>query len=331
MGFDASRAPIGGSAPGPSGRPGRTPGGFLGTPSLMSAQTSSGTREGNLRMALVFCFIDLCLMGTALTQSNSVTILGDLLKESTDTLSVLAAFLTVRAVRKSPDYRFAYGVGKLENLVSVSIGVVMVLCALAVTVRAVDQLEEPEAAEGTLFGIVVFGVYACVSFFISMRARAVLRRQPSAIMESQARLWFSKGAFDATMGTGLLVALLFHEHEWSWYVDPLASLVGVAFMLHAAWAMASSSVGDLLDATVEEETQLKIMSELVRHIDDYERIHKVRTRRSGPHMYAEIFLEFDPELRMGEAQRRMDGIAADLRARINGLDVSICPVGSLAD
>jgi hypothetical protein len=46
-------------------------------------------------------------------------------------------------------------------------------------------------------------------------------------------------------------------------------------------------------------------------------------------MYAEIFLEFDPELRMGEAQRRIDGIAADLRARINGLDVSICPVGPL--
>lgn len=296
----------------------------------MSAQSSSGTREGNLRMALVFCFIDLCLMGTALTQSNSVTILGDLLKESTDTLSVLAAFLTVRAVRKSPDYRFAYGVGKLENLVSVSIGVLMVLCALGVTVRAVNQLEEPEPAEGTLFGIVVFGVYACVSFFISLRARAVLKRQPSAIMESQARLWFSKGAFDATMGTGLLVALLFREYEWSWYVDPLASLVGVTFMLHAAWAMASSSVGDLLDATVEEETQLKIMSELVRHIDDYERIHKVRTRRSGPHMYAEIFLEFDPELRMGDVQRRIDSIAADLRARINGLDVSICPVGPMS-
>lgn len=297
----------------------------------MSATSSSGTREGSLRLALVVCFFDLCLMGVALMQSNSVTILGDLLKESTDTLSVLAAFLTVRAVRKSPDYRFAYGIGKLENIVSVSIGVIMVLCALAVTVKAIDQLEDPEPAHGTHFGIVVFGVYAFISFFISLRARAVLRRQPSAIMESQARLWFSKGAFDAAMGTGLLVALIFSEHEWSWYIDPIASLVGVLFMIHAAWGMASSSVGDLLDATVEEETQLKIMGELVRHIDDYERIHKVRTRRSGPNMYAEIYLEFDPELRMGEAQRRIDAIGADLRARISGLDVAICPVGPSAE
>ena len=85
-------------------------------------------------MALIFCFIDLALMGAAAFNSNSVTILGDLLKETTDTLSVLAAFLTVRAVRRSPGQRFAYGVGKLENLVSVSIGVIMVACALFVTV-----------------------------------------------------------------------------------------------------------------------------------------------------------------------------------------------------
>ena len=122
-------------------------------------------------MALIFCFIDLALMGAAAFNSNSVTILGDLLKETTDTLSVLAAFLTVRAVRRSPGQRFAYGVGKLENLVSVSIGVIMVVCALFVTVRAVHHLGNPEKAEGTLPGILVFCLYSGIAFFISARAR----------------------------------------------------------------------------------------------------------------------------------------------------------------
>lgn len=282
-------------------------------------------------MALIFCFIDLVLMGSAAFNSNSVTILGDLLKETTDTLSVLAAFLTVRAVRRSPGQRFAYGVGKLENLVSVSIGVIMVACALFVTVRAVHHLGNPEQAEGTLPGILVFCLYSGIAFFISARARGIARKQPSAIMESQARLWFSKGAFDAAMGSGLLIALIFSEHKWAWYLDPIASLVGVLFMFHAAWGMASSSVGDLLDATLEEETQLQIMRELVGHIDDYERIHKVRTRRSGPNMYAEIFLEFDPTILMGEGQRRIDSIRVDLEAKIPGIDVAIRPTASAVD
>jgi cation diffusion facilitator family transporter len=286
---------------------------------------SAGTREGSLRMALVFCLIDLALMGSAAWNSNSVTILGDLLKEATDTLAVLAAFMTVRAVRRSPGYRFAYGIGKIENLVSVSIGVVMIVCALTVTVRSAHQLRYPEMARGTLPGIAVFALYAAIGFYISLRARRIANRQPSAIMESQAKLWFSKGAFDAAMGFGLLIALFFQDYEWSWYLDPLASLVGVVFMIHAAWAMTTSSVGDLLDATVSEETQIRIMRELVHHIDDYERIHKIRTRRSGPHMYSEIFLEFDPNILMGEAQRRIDSIRADLESQIPGLDVAIRP------
>ena len=302
---------------------------------LMSHQASSsgasaGTREGSLRLALIVCVIDLFLMGGAALSSNSVAIMGDLLKETTDTLSVLAAFLTVRAVRRSPGHRFAYGVGKLENLVSVSMGVIMVACAMFVTVRAVHHLSNPAAAEGTQLGIVVFGVYSGIAFFISARARRIAHRQPSAIMDSQARLWFSKGAFDAAMGSGLLIALLFNHQHWAWYVDPIASLVGVLFMLHAAWGMASSSVGDLLDATVAEETQLQIMRELVGHIDDYERIHKIRTRRSGPHMYAELFLEFDPDITMKEAQRRIDSIRADLEAKIPGIDVAIRPTASAA-
>ena len=171
----------------------------------MSHQTSSsgasaGTREGSLKLALIFCVIDLFLMGGAALSSNSVTIIGDLLKETTDTLSVLAAFLTVRAVRRAPGQRFAYGVGKLENLVSVSIGVIMLACAMFVTVRAVHHLSNPSAAEGTQFGIIVFGVYSGIAFFISARARRISHRQPSAIMDSQARLWFSKGAFDAALG-----------------------------------------------------------------------------------------------------------------------------------
>jgi hypothetical protein len=78
---------------------------------LLNADRGPGARESSLKLALAFCIIDLALMGTVAFNSNSVTILGDVLKEGTDTLAVLAAFLTVRAVRRSPNHRFAYGIG----------------------------------------------------------------------------------------------------------------------------------------------------------------------------------------------------------------------------
>jgi cation diffusion facilitator family transporter len=284
-----------------------------------------GARESSLKLALAFCIIDLALMGTVAFNSNSVTILGDVLKEATDTLAVLAAFLTVRAVRRSPNHRFAYGIGKLENLVSIAIGGMMVLAALYITAHAAQHLQKPLQPEGTLPGVILFGIYAIISFVIWMRTRAAARAQPSAIMQSQAKLWFAKGSFDTLMGGGLLFALLFRADEWAWYIDPIASLVGVCFLLHAAWGMTSSSVPDLLDAAVEETVQIQIMRGLVQHIDAYERILKVRSRRSGPHVYVEIFLEFEPELRMREVQSRIEAIRADLEERVASTQVLICP------
>jgi len=291
----------------------------------MNAPISANTREKSLQAALLFCLLDLSLMGAAAYFSNSVAILGDVLKEFTDFLSVLAAFLTIRAVSRSPDHRFTYGIGKLENLVSLTIGLVMLASALFVTWRSTHHFAHPRMAHGTVPGICVFALYTLIGYGIFFRTRFLAGQQPSAIMKSQASLWFSKASFDAAMGISLLIAYLFRTDSWSWYLDPLASLVGVFFMLHAAWAMASSSVGDLLDATVEETTQLRILNQLVRHIDDYEKLHKIRSRRSGPHLYVEIFLEFHPELKMAEAEQKIRHLREAIRESIPGADVSILP------
>ena len=291
----------------------------------MNHPIPAGTRERSLQMALLFCALDLALMGTAACFSNSITILSDLLKEFTDFLSVLAAFLTLRAVQRSPDHRFTYGIGKLENLVSLTLGLVMLASALFVSWRASVHLAHPRMAHGTLPGILIFSLYTVIGYGIYFRTRFLAGRQPSVIMQSQASLWFSKASFDAAMGGALIVAYLFRAETWSWYLDPLASLLGVLFMLHAAWAMASSSVGDLLDATVEETTQLRILNQLVRHIDDYERLHKIRSRRSGPHLYLEIFLEFNPDLKMAEVEKKILCLREAIATSIPGADVSILP------
>ncbi|NDA10259.1 MAG: hypothetical protein EBZ07_05370 [Verrucomicrobia bacterium] len=82
---------------------------------------------------------------------------------------------------------------------------------------------------------------------------------------------------------------------------------------------------DLMDATLGETTQLQILRQLVRHMDDYERLHKVRSRRSGSHIFVEVFLEFDSNLRMAEVETRIDRLRQAIAETIPGADVSILP------
>lgn len=285
---------------------------------------SSNTRESSLKLALLMCGIDVLLIGSAALSSNSVTILSDAFKEATDFLAVLASFFTVRAVTKAPNERFAYGVGKLENLVSMGIGMLMLGCAVFIFNQAWGHLQHPQHTEGTLPGIVIFSVYACIGFGLWTKNRMALRKQHSAILESQAHLWFSKAMLDALMALALILALVFKPYAWSLYIDPIAAMVGVAFLLHGAWAVTSSSVKDLLDATLEETMQLHIMRQMVEHFDDYERLHGVRARRSGPQVYIEIFLEFAADLPAAQVHERAEHIRADVGRTIPGADIAIC-------
>ncbi|NCZ97544.1 cation transporter, partial [bacterium] len=153
----------------------------------MTAPSIAGTREKNLLLALGFCGLDVVLMAGAAWYSDSLAILSDLLKESTDFLAVLASFLTVLALRRAPDHRFAYGIGKLENLVSLFIGLVMVGCSLFLLTQVVNHFHHPIPTSGTLPGIVIFAVYALIGFGIWARNRWILCHQHSPIIESQAR------------------------------------------------------------------------------------------------------------------------------------------------
>jgi cation diffusion facilitator family transporter len=283
------------------------------------------SREGSLRLALLVCGIDVVLIGMAAWFSTSVTILSDAFKEAADFLAVLAAFLTVRAVRKAPNERFAYGVGKLENLVSMGIGLLMLASAIFILFRSITHLRHPEPTEGTLPGIAIFSVYALIGFGLWLKNTWALRTQHSAIRQSQAQLWFSKALLDALMALALVAALVFRDKPWSLYIDPIAALVGVGFLFHGAWAVMTSSVGDLLDATLDETLQLVIMRSLVEHFDDYDRLHGVRTRRSGPRVYVEVFLEFSPELSMGEVMQRVGRLRQAIGSSMPGADISIVP------
>lgn len=285
----------------------------------------SNTRESTLKFALFICLIDLILTGGAAAMSNSLTIMSDLLKESSDFMAVLAAYVTLHLVNRNKDERFAYGIGKLENLVSITISLLMLFSAGFIIYQAIEHLREPVHAEGTLPGIVLFICYALTGFYIWLKNVRILKQQSSPIIASQVRLWFSKACFDITMASVLIMALIFDEFAWSLYLDPLASLVGAGFLIHGAWAITSSSVGDLLDVSLEEATQLVILRELVKHFDDYDALHKVRSRRSGSNVFIEIFMSFDPELKMLEVTKRIERLHDNISDSVPGAQVLIIP------
>lgn len=74
-----------------------------------------------------------------------------------------------------------------------------------------------------------------------------------------------------------------------------------------------------------EALQVDVLRELSAHFDEYEDFHAIRLRREGDRLFIEIFLEFDGERKMGEVQKSIDRIKANLEAKIKGSEVLIIP------
>ena len=127
------------------------------------------------------------------------------------------------------------------------------------------------------------------------------------------------------MATALLAGIALIDFAWSAYLDPLVSLLGAGLLIHGAWVVSTSSVHDLLDASLEEASQLVIMRKLAEHFDDYESVLKIRTRRSGTNIYIEVFLGFQAHLSLAEVQSKMKHIAHAIQQNFLGAEVVIVP------
>jgi len=166
-------------------------------------------------------------------------------------------------------------------------------------------------------------VYAGINGFLCLKNRRLAKQESSPIMDSQARLFQTKAFANLFILLSLALSMMLGRYHWALYIDPVASMIIGASILLAAVGILSSSFSDLLDRTLEETSQFFILRELAKHFDKYDALHGIRSRRSGSHVFVEIFLEFDPEKTVGEVQETINHIRGSIENGVTGSRATI--------
>lgn len=261
----------------------------------------------------------------ALALAQSAVLVADCLKTGLELAAVLLAWLAIRRITRGDAARYEYGLGKLETLSSFVIAALMALVFLVIVGNAIRNLISPSHVEGvgvyiSLVAQVVLGVF---NTWIYLRSHKAAKSENSPIMESQSKLFLTRLIGNVFIFLSLALSLSLAAYEWSVYIDPVAALIIGASVLVSAVGVFSSSVYDLLDGTLEEADQLKILRDLVQHFDRYEMVHGIRSRRAGNRIFIEIFLEFDPNKRVGEVQKDIDAIRKSIEADLDNASVTV--------
>lgn len=298
---------------------------------LLGSETNTyQQKERSFFIAFLFGFIYLVPNTITMVLANSMTLQSNLLRSGSETLAIFFSWLTVRRIARGKSFNYNYGYGKLENLSSLVIAAVMLISLVIIFYNALARFRNPVAIGdlGAGMGILFVGLSGSANAWFWVHNQRLARKEHSPIVESQWRLFRVKTIANLCVILSLGLSLTLRGYSWTIYIDPIGSLILSGFLLFSAYSIATMSVYDLLDRTLEESLQLIILQQLATYFHEYVALHGIQSRRSGSNVYIEIFLEFDGNKEMAKVQKIIDSIRTDLEQKIQGSQVVIAPVTS---
>jgi cation diffusion facilitator family transporter len=294
----------------------------------MFEESNPAENQRKLRLAfwsVVATFLALIPTAYAAAISNSTILLADLLRCGSEFFALLLSWLVLREVVRQDKITYNYGLGKLEQVASVTVGVALFLSFLLALMAGIKRLIFPEPLESTLFGFVFATLSVFGNGFLWQRNHFLHKRSPSPVDEAHWKLFRAKTIATLLVALSLGGSMALAANRFSIYFDPLGSLALSLFLLHSAYTMLSDSMPDLVDRSVDEKIQMIIMSTLITHEHQYVGLEKIRTRRAGTKLFVDIFLSFERSTPFELVHNGVMNIKSDLQSHLRHAEVIVIP------
>jgi cation diffusion facilitator family transporter len=259
--------------------------------------------------------------------SGSVTLFTSGIKTLNEAAAIFIAWTISKKIANGDSGTYDYGMGKFENLARIITGGLILVSLVILILAAVYRLlfPAPVGSFWAMVGMAIVMVMAVVDCYFWIRNSRFAENNPSPIMDAQCRLFRLKALANFLVLATLVLDVCCAAYPWAVYIDPLASFFGMGILLVSGYRLIVTSLPDLLDRTLDEEFQILVVKELADHFACYEQLHGVKSRRSGEHVYIDIFLEFRGDLKMSKVQEIIDDLKCSLEKRIPKSTVHIIP------
>ena len=285
------------------------------------APVSIQTKEGALLISVLSTGLSLFPTAYVTIVSNSLVLVGDLLRCVFEFLAVLLAWLIIRYANRD-DHEV---LGKLERLSSLVVAFAMLAAAIAVGVAAWLRLDSPTPLENGGLGFILALLAVFGNGAIMIYNRILSMRDPSPILTSQWKLFRAKAVASFVVVLSLGSSFWLPGVAVSLYSDSIGSIILAAFLLYSSYSILSASRFDLLDRSIEEALRLRVLRVIIEHEASYLGFHGIQTRRSGSRIQVDVLLEFPGELQLNEVGKPISLIAEKLSTAIPEHDVHVIP------
>ena len=269
-------------------------------------------RAGYIRkVTLAGLIVNLLLFGFKLVAGivgASQAVVADAVHSLSDCTTDLAIIVGAHYWSQPADKNHPYGHARLETLVTIIIGVVLLGAALGLGWNAIETLHEKPSKPPGLIALIAAAVsILCKEGLYRWTARAG-RRVKSAALTANA--WHQRTDAVSSVPVVLAVGAAVVVPKWT-FLDHVGAIIVSLFIFHAALKIIWPGIQELIDSGAPAETYEKIRAIALQNSRVRE-VHKIRTRYVSQSLHVDLHVLVDGQLTVSEGHY----IAGDVKGRI---------------
>ena len=239
---------------------------------------------------------------------RSQALVADAIHSLTDLTTDIAVIAGSHYWSRPPDENHPYGHRRLETLVTVFIGVVLIAAGIGIGWKAISTLPEKHAAPPGWIAILAALVSIGCKESIYRWTANTGRRVKSAALAANA--WHHRT--DAISSVPVLIAVAGARIVPGWsFLDNIGAVVVSIFILHTSIKVIWPSLSELIDVGAPTEICQKIENIALRN-ESVLQVHDIRTRYISSSIQVDLHIVVEGLITVREGH----DIADDVKARI---------------
>lgn len=286
------------------------------TDRFANVEDHGGAQEKH-RVALTSVLAAVLLTGTKIAAGIATGSLGILSEAAHSALDLVAALVTMFAVRasaKPADRNHPYGHGKFENLSALIETLLLLATCVWIVYEAVQRLVfRPTEVRTTVAGFLVIVLSILVDVGRSRALLRVARKYQSQALEADA-LHFSTDIWSSCVVLfGLAMVWLARQWHLPWLAkaDALAALAVAGIVIRVSFTLGRKAVDDLLDAVpplLVDEAKAAVAV-----VPGVESVLRIRIRRTGGAWFSDVAISVQEAMNARDAHEVADAVEAVMR------------------
>ena len=230
--------------------------------------------------------------------TGSIAIMMDAVNNLSDAMSSVITIVGTKLAGKAPDKRHPYGYGRVENISSITISVIILIAGVTSLKESVESILHRSEASYTAVSLLIVAVAVVVKFLLGRYVKASGKRYNSDALIASG----TESIFDAAISLSTLVAagvsMVWHVSIEGW----LGAIIAV-LILKAGVEVLIGSLNSIIGTRVDRELSVKLKKDICEYSYVLGAYDLVLHKYGPDRMIGSVHVELSDEITAREIHR----------------------------